>query len=67
MSCDITVIVKGEDSTYRKKYLHYEEDGTILLSRDSIVLNNYVEECKLNSSINTDLIDAVIVKTEMIW
>ena len=65
MSCEITVRLKGADFINTKRFLHYEDQGIPILSRECPILNGYVNESKEN--IIKDNLDTIIVKTEMVW
>lgn len=65
MLTEVSIIVKDEDSTLRKKYLHYNDvaDG-ITLSQNCERLMEMIKETLSEFGKTTD---NIIVKTNTIW
>lgn len=57
---DITVILKNEDSRYRKKFLHY---GNYIINPDDETIKEYIENAKSECKFTPDEIQIKIGMT----
>lgn len=63
---EITVVIKQEDASFRKKFLHYQDEGEIALKKDDKFIALYVDKAMNDLNIKKDNIESVILKTEMV-
>lgn len=64
MASEIVVTVKDEEKTLKRKFLQYEEDAVLTLSRQDATLANMVEQvCQEFEGEPDD----VVLKITMVW
>ena len=63
--CEVSVIVKDSDRTYKQKFLSYDADGgEVFLSNKCLKLKAMVDEAKSNFK---EMPEEIIVKTRYVW
>lgn len=66
MSCFVNVIVKGDGSTYKKEYIHYQDQGVLTACNGCKLIASYVEQTLNNLKLDEET-DSIKVKIEFDW
>lgn len=64
MVAEITVTVKDDEKTLKRKFLHYPEDGTLRLTHDDANLLKMVDQTRHEFEGQAD---DVVLKITMVW
>jgi hypothetical protein len=64
MTTVVTVTLKGEDATFRQKFLHYDSDGELAFTATNEPLRRMIEEA---CTATTSPIDEVWVTARFQW
>lgn len=66
MCCFVNIIAKGEGLTYRKEYIHYNDDGGIVACNSCPIIAKYIGLTLDNIKSDSE-IDSIKVKLEFEW
>lgn len=68
MLAELRVVVKDDESTLSKKFLHYTEtDGDIVLNDDSLAIRKVVDQTVHEFGKMQEEISNIIVNIKIIW